>query len=640
MNDFFQHVLTVLRRDERFFSDDGTFLRNAVFEAAMTLDNRLLTLLLEDDLTREKFFTDAAGVKVFDKLAFAWTINNRQFLPDSYTRFANKIGLADADDFISATNKIALVFPYKDCVLEGGQTRDDIKRDEIFYNTMLAPDAVDCLLEPKVLVNATRYTADGSAPANDFTDADNLIVKGNNLLALASLTKRFTGRVKLIYIDPPYNTGSDSFGYNDRFRHSTWLTFMTNRLNIARELLSDDGSIWISIDDDEGHYLKVLSDEIFGRDNFVATVVWQKKYGASNDAKWISDTHDFILVYAKNKTVWRPNLLPRTDEHLSDYKNPDNDPRGLWRASDLSARTYSASCDYEIVGPTGKIFKPPPTRSWTVSEETFHNLDADNRIWWGKNRDARPMRKKFLSEVKQGLVPETWWSREFADDNKIAKYESKDLFGESSFMTSKPERLLERILTLATNAGDLVLDYHVGSGTTAAVAHKMGRRYIGVEQMNYIRTLTVARLVKVIGGEGGGISGRVGWTGGGSFVYCELAALNQKFVDAIETATDNATLSAILNQMLATGFISHKVDPAKIEASADEFAALTLDGQKRFLLELLDKNLLYVNLSDLDDAEFAVADSDKQFTRSFYFNVETAANTIAPKPTTAAITIF
>ena len=274
MQKFFDRLLELLRRDERFFSDDGTFLRNAVYQAAMNMDEKLLTLLLSEKNIDEKFFSDAAGVKVFDKIKFAWTINNRQFLPDSYTRFANKIGLVDHNDkFISAADNVALVFPYKDCVLEGGQTKDDQKRDEIFYNTTLARDEVDRLLAPKVLVNATRYSAEGAAPADIFSN-DNLIIKGNNLLVLASIKKTFAAKVKCIYIDPPFNTGSDSFGYNDRFNHSTWLTFMKNRLELARQLLTNDGSIWISIDDDEGHYLKVLADEIFGRDNFVATVVW------------------------------------------------------------------------------------------------------------------------------------------------------------------------------------------------------------------------------------------------------------------------------------------------------------------------------------------------------------------------------
>lgn len=617
MPKFFEHLLNLLRQDERFFSTDGKFLNNAVYEAAMQFDEKLLSLLLNDELTRQKFFIDAAGVKVFKQKDFAWTISNKKFLPDSYTRFRNTIGLVDAyENSICANNNVVLVFPYKDCVLEGGQTKDDQKRTEIFYNTTLAPDDIDRLLDPKVLVNAVRYSSDAQCPAGTFNADDNLIIKGNNLLALASLQRSFAGKVKCIYIDPPYNTGNDGFNYNDSFNHSTWLIFMKNRLEYAKKLLADDGSIWISIDDDEGHYLKVLCDEIFDRKNFVATIIWQKKYGAANDAKWISDTHDFILVYAKDKNIWRPNLLERTDEQLSNYKNPDNDPRGLWRASDLSARTYSANCDYRIIGPTGKIFRPPPTRSWTVSRETFRQLVHENKIWWGVNRDARPMRKKFLFEVKAGITPETWWSRDFADDNKIAKYESKELFGDNSFATPKPELLIERILTLATNAGDLVLDYHVGSGTTAAVAHKMNRRYIGIEQLDYIKTLTVERLKKVIGGEQGGISERVGWTGGGSFVYCELAELNKKFIDAIEQAIDPATLENLREKIIETGFISHKVNPAQI--AAEEFAALSIEDQKRILLELMDKNLLYVNLCDIDDEEFAIADADKEFTRSFY----------------------
>ena len=333
-------------------------------------------------------------------------------------------------------------------------------------------------------------------------DGDNLIVHGDNLAAMKSLLRHFRGRVKCIYIDPPYNTGAAFEHYNDNFEHASWLSMMLQRLKLMKQLLSDDGSIWISIDDDEAHYLKVICDEIFGRNNFVASVVWQKKYVGAPDAKWISDTHDYILVYALDKNRWRPNLLQRTEAQMNAYKNPDNDPRGLWRASDLSARTYSAACDYEIIGPTGKIFKPPPTRAWTISKENFQKLDADNRIWWGKNRDARPMRKKFLSEVKQGITPETWWSRDFAGDNKIAKYEIKALG--LNFATPKPERLIERVLTLATNAGDLVMDCFLGSGTTAAVAHKMNRRYIGVEIGDHAMTHVVPRLQKVVDEHGGG----------------------------------------------------------------------------------------------------------------------------------------
>ncbi|MBR4641364.1 MAG: site-specific DNA-methyltransferase [Selenomonadaceae bacterium] len=619
MQKFFDRLLELLKRDKRFFADDGNFLRNAVFEAAMNADENLLQLLLSEKNIADKFFKDVAGFKVFDKIKFAWTINNRQFLPDSYTRFKNKIGLVnESDNFISKAEDVSLVFPYKDCILEGGQTAEDQTRDEIFYNELLARDEIDLLLAPKVFIKATRYSAEGAKPAENFSD-DNLIIKGNNLLALASLKKIFAAKVKCIYIDPPFNTGSDSFGYNDHFNHSTWLTFMKNRLEIAKDLLKPDGSIWISIDDDEGHYLKVLADEIFDRKNFVATVIWEKKYSPQNDATWLSDSHDFILVYAKDKEIWRPNLLPRTEEMNARYKNPDNDPRGAWASTTLTAKSGSDSLIYEITTPTGKKFLPPKGRYWAFSKESFDALVADNRVYFGGDGNNVPRKKTFLSEVQDGLVSKTIWTRDEVGDNQDSKRELLNL--DLVFGTPKPERLIERILTLATKAGDLVLDYHLGSGTTAAVAHKMGRRYIGVEQMDYIETLTVERLKKVIGGEGGGISEKVGWKGGGSFVYCELAKLNQNFVEAIEAAEDFDTLKKIYERMTATGFISHKVDLAKIDKAAKDFSELTLDNQKKFLLELSDKNLLYVNLSDMDDEEFAISDGDKKFTRSFYLTV-------------------
>ena len=389
---------------------------------------------------------------------------------------------------------------------------------------------------------------------------------------------------------------------------------MTNRLNLARSLLADDGSIWISIDDDEQAYLKVLADDIFRRDNFVATVIWEKKYSPQNDATWLSDSHDFILVYAKNKSKWRPNLLPRTEEMDARYRNPDNDPRGRWLADNFSAKTYSPSGDYPITTPSGRVVYPPRTRAWITNQQRFFELVADNRIWFGASGNNVPTIKRFLSEVKQGSVSKTIWFRDEVGDNMEAKHEMDEMG--LSFKTPKPERLLERILTLATSAGDLVLDFFLGSGTTAAVAHKMGRRYIGVEQLDYVQTLTVERLKKVIGGEQGGISARVGWTGGGSFVYCELAALNQALVEEIAAATDAATLDDLRGRIAKSSYISWRADPAQIDAA--RFAELTTDEQKRLLMMLLDMNMLYVSRCDMDDVDFAIAEDDKAFTRSFY----------------------
>lgn len=371
-------------------------------------------------------------------------------------------------------------------------------------------------VEPRILLHD---------PSKDYGDpaVENMLIHGDNLLALKALEQEFAGRVKCIYIDPPYNTGSAFEHYDDNLEHSKWLSLMVPRLLILRNLLSDDGSIWISIDDDEGHYLKVICDEIFGRQNFVNTVIWEKKYSPQNDAKWLSDSHDFILVYAKNKATWRPNLLPRTDEMNSRYKNPDNDPRGIWKPGDLSVKTYNANTDYEITTPSGRKVNPPAGYCWRVSEDKLQEMIADNRIWFGRDGNNVPSIKRFLTDVKDGMTAMTLWKYTEVGHNQDAKKEVVVFNSESVFATPKPERLIERVLILASNEGDLVLDSFLGSGTTAAVAHKMGRRYIGIELGDHCYTHCIPRLQKVVDGEQGGISKAVGWKGGGGFKFYELA---------------------------------------------------------------------------------------------------------------------
>ena len=304
----FEHVKDVLSQNESFCKD-GKLFKNVVVEAALKMDAELLSILLKDDITKKHFFTAVDGVQVFDKIKFQKFVSNKQFLPDSYTSFKNKIGLTAKGEYLTEANEVVLDFPYKDCVLEGGQTKEDQKRQEIFWNETLAADEIDRLLEPKALTNWKKYDKDGEQIPGHISDKDNLIIKGNNLLALHSLKPVYKGKIKLIYIDPPYNTGSDSFGYNDRFNHSSWLTFMKNRLETAKELLAPNGSIWINIDDDESHYLKVLCDTIFGRDNFISNVIWKKKYSPQNDARYFSDMHDHILVYSINKSEVKLNLI-------------------------------------------------------------------------------------------------------------------------------------------------------------------------------------------------------------------------------------------------------------------------------------------------------------------------------------------
>lgn len=374
-------------------------------------------------------------------------------------------------------------------------------------------------VEPRLLVE----NASLSNIAND-PDTENMLIHGDNLLALKALENKYAGQVKCIYIDPPYNTGSAFEHYDDNLEHSQWLNLMKPRLEILKNLLQNDGSIWISIDDDEGHYLKVLCDEIFGRNNFVNTVIWEKKFSPQNDAKWLSDSHDFILVYAKNKENWHPNLLPRTKNMDKRYKNPDNDPRGPWTSGDCSVKTYNASADYPITTPSGRIVNPPAGYCWRFSKKTFEEMVKDNRIWFGINGDNVPRVKRFLSDVKQGMTAMTIWKYTEVGHTQEAKKEVKAFHSESVFSTPKPERLIERILTLASNQGDLVLDSFLGSGTTAAVAHKMGRRYIGIEMGAHAYTHCKIRLDQVISGEDkGGITRSTNWENGGGYRFYELA---------------------------------------------------------------------------------------------------------------------
>ncbi len=352
--------------------------------------------------------------------------------------------------------------------------------------------------------------------------SENMIIKGDNLEALKALLPYYKGQVKCIYIDPPYNTGGAFEHYDDNFEHSTWLSLIYPRLELLRELLSEDGSIWISIDDDECHYLKVICDEVFGRKNFINNVIWEKKFAPQNDVKWLSDSHDHILCYAKDKEKWHPNLLPRTEEMNARYKNLDNDPRGVWTSDNLLRKDVQLSGMYKIITPSGRVCEPSQGASWRVNEEKFKEMVADNRIWFGKDGNGVPRIKRFLSEVQNGMVSMTIWKYQEVGHNQEAKKEVKTFNSDDVFTTPKPERLIQRILTLSTKIGDLVLDSFLGSGTTCAVAQKMGRKYIGIEMGEHVITHCVPRMKAVIAGEQGGISKTVNWNGGGGYTFYDL----------------------------------------------------------------------------------------------------------------------
>ena len=391
-------------------------------------------------------------------------------------------------------------------------------------------------LEPRILLEDPARSYHARQRVTDKDIFDNRLIKGDNLLALKALEAEFAGQVKCVFIDPPYNTGSAFTHYDDGLEHSIWLGLMRDRLEIIRRLLAEDGSLWITIDDNEAHYLKVLCDEVFGRSNFVANAVWQKKFSPQANAIGLSDSHDHVLVYCKQKTNWRPNLLARTEEADARYGNLDNDPRGVWMSDNFTisltggargaqfAKTGVSPNVFEITTPSGRKLKPTQGRCWAASQERFAELVKDNRIWFGKDGNNVPRLKRFLSDVQDGVVAKTWWTREEVGDNQDAKREAGKFDAENVFATPKPERLVLRVIHIATNPGDLVLDSFAGSGTTGAVAHKMGRRWIMVELGEHCHTHIVPRLQKVIDGQDpGGVTQATGWQGGGGFRYYELA---------------------------------------------------------------------------------------------------------------------
>ncbi len=652
MANFFDTVVEVLKQDERFFSADGELLRNAVYESAMKMDSDLLKLLFSNEITKERFFTNVDGISVFDKVAFGWVINNRQFLPDSYTRYKNKIGLTNNNgNYISTTNDVELVFPYKDCVLEGGQTKEDQKRSEIFYNETLAPDEVDRLLYPKVLTNAKRYTADGVENAISFDD-DNLIIKGNNLLGLASLLKKYEGKIGMIYIDPPFNTGSDSFQYNDKFNHSTWLVFMRNRLEIAKRLLKDSGSIFVNLDDKESAYCRILLDEIFGRENFVSEIIvgTNKAFGFKSTSDGIFKQANHLLFFAKNKFMLKLNEAAMLIEKEYDaqykyvFENTDKlESEWTWRSigevvaeklgfsSFAEAKKECKDIENEIanfaLNNASIVFRTASVGGGALlKRKQTIELSRQNRgkIIRHPNDDMDYMfingERVLFYEERLSMVDGLLLPAEVVTDIWMdISVEGLAKEGGVDFANGKkPEKLLKRIIEMTTDENDIVLDYHLGSGTTCAVAHKLKRKFIGVEQLDYGNNDSVVRLNKVLQGEQSGISKLVDWQGGGSFVYCELAKLNQKYVEDIQTAANDADIETIWHEMLKTGFISCKVNPSDIDMEDIVFSELSLDDKKRFLMEMLDKNQLYVNYCDMEDETFAVSEADKAFTKSFY----------------------
>lgn len=622
----YQTLENQIKKEPNYVSDNGEVKKWVVLSKAQNLDEELIELLLEDTDLKENFFIKVKDIMVFKQSLFIQFLEQKNYLNDSYTQFKNKVGLTIGNQYLKQRNEVSLVWPFKDCVLEGGQSREEDKREEIFFNETLAQDEITELFDPKVLTNAKRIDKNGENNFDEFnrnengTITDNLIIKGNNLLALHSLKKEFAGKVKLIYIDPPYNTGNDGFKYNDRFNHSTWLTFMRNRLTIAKELLRNDGVIFVQCDDNEQAYLKILMDEIFKRENFISNIVWKGR-GGRQDSKFIAQIHETIVCFSRN--INELEIFKTTVEDLSNYKFKDE--KGNYKIQLIrkwgsnSRRVDRPNLYYGVEFKNKIIFPILPDGTdgcWRWSKNKIEkSIENDLVVLLEKDGRTELYEKIYEADGTKQTVFNSWIDESFS--GKGAKT-VQNIFKEKVFDYPKPEELISKIIEISTSEKDIVLDYHLGSGTTASTAHKMNRQYIGIEQMDYIETIAKERLKKVIEGEQGGISKSVNWQGGGSFIYLELKKYNQSFIEKIEAAVDTAELLQIWEEMKSRSFLNYNVDLKKQEQYLDDFKALSLKEQKQHLCELLDKNQLYVNLSSLNDENFKCSEEEKIVTQDFY----------------------
>lgn len=663
-----------LKKEPNFVTDNGELKKWVVLNKAQNFDEELIGLLLKEPTLKEKFFrtlslSKGETVTIFNQNLFVQFLEQKNYLNDSYTQYKNKVGLTIDGKYLKQRNEVALVWPFKDCILEGGQSREEDKREEIFFNAILAQDEITQLLEPKVLTNAKRIDKDGEKTLDHFNRnengaiTDNLIIKGNNLLALHTLKEEFAGRVKLIYIDPPYyfkeKQGDDAFAYNSNFKLSTWLSFMKNRLEIAFQLLTPDGLIYVQTNEDGQAYLKTLMDDIYTEKRFVAQITWQRtsegRSALGQGTSFIINSTEYILCYSKNNKPSN-NLIKKrveaTDKALSQYTfllKTEGTRKLAKEIKDSRGNTIKIfeHTDYE--------YKRIPSQ--VSNEERL--IDFEYLVREAAQQKESSLQQKILSE----LEPEKLYSVEYTPTSGKSKGEAiksfyinggillflKDyaevedgkvfrLATMNDFWThdeipvtgianegnvnlkrgKKPEKLIQRIIEMSTIPGDLILDYHLGSGTTAAVAHKLNRKFIGVEQLNYGGEDSVQRLKNVLNGDSSGISSEVNWQGGGSFVYLELKKYNQTFIEQIEEAKDTEALLRIWEQMKIKSFLNYNVDIKKQDEHWEEFKTFTLAEQKQHLCEILDKNQLYVNLSSLNDADFACTEEEKKVTKDFY----------------------
>ncbi|EQA5418563.1 DNA methyltransferase [Enterococcus faecalis] len=632
--------------------------RPVVIDDLKNYDALLISALLKNQKIRENYSVKAGDVVIFKVQEFIDILRYKDYWADSYTKYSNTIGLSSEGKYLQYNTDVVLDFPYKDCVLEGGMTKEDTGKEEVFYNEVIARDEIDALLSPKVLVNVKKYDADGKHTVDSFSNEDNLIIKGNNLLALHSLKERYAEKVKFIYIDVPYNTKNDSFRYNDRFNHSSWLTFIRNRLLISRELLSDTGIIALHCDDNEIGYVTVLLDELFGRDNLISIFPRiTKKGGKSTDI--IAKNHDYILLYSKKDVSKILYPMRHNDENFK-FKDEYFDSRGYYKLNqtlDYDSLQYNKSLDYEIKikdfllvpGGNQEMYKKRISGefnradwAWRWSKDLYE-FGLKNGFIELKTSGTRPRiytktyqkvkiekingQYEIVSKIRtKPLSTLEFTENKYSNDN--ATKHANTLIEKGLFDYTKPESLICKLIELNTKENDIVLDFFMGSATTQSVAMKMNRRFIGIEQMDYINTVSVPRLQKVIEGEQGGISKDVNWQGGGSFIYAELMELNQLYMNKIDQVSTKEELADLWDELDNNADLNFQLDKEKLvnellkehdeEEGSVTFNDLTFDEQKAIFKKALDKNQLYVPYSEIEDTNVLISDSDKSFNYSFY----------------------
>lgn len=626
-----------------YFSDKGTLKRNKVIEDLDAYTPMLMKALLANQLIHdtytESIVIDDKSVEVFKLNQFIEMFTYKEYWQDSYTKFENKIGLTAGGKFIDETADVVLDFPFKDTVLKAGMTKEDQKdTDEPFLHETIAKTEIDQLLEPKIFVNATKYDQENlyGEPVDNFED-NNLIIKGNNLIALHSLKQRYLGKVKMIYLDPPYyfdeTKPADAFKYNSNFKLSTWLIFMKNRLEIANELLTDGGVIFISMGEDGQAHLKLLMDNIFGRSNFVQTFIWRNTDNADSLGKKSRSSVEYVHAYEKNKDSsvrWIGKKTENGDAPLLNTGNPVGTltfKPGIIRFK-ISDGIYPAGKYESLEALTDIIVEDGKNSNEIKLRGTFKwgQKNLNNEVAKGGDFIIKSDKFSIRYQKAEGsiMAPEKFVDGPYLSkifgvgSNEDAKSHIGTLGLDFSF--SKPESLIAYFIRAVTQENDIVMDFFMGAGTTQAAALKMNRRFIGIEQMDYIKTVSVERLKKVIAGEQGGISTDVNWQGGGSFVYAELMEKNQGYLKDVQQAETTKQLDEVVIRMIAGGAdFDFRVDVEKV-LQDPEYQAMVLADKKQLIVKVIDKNQLYYAYSDMDDhnVQELMSDSDIAFNKSFY----------------------